>query len=130
MKRAEGVSRIVGYVDGNEHAIALNQSSGELLWSTRIGAAVLENQLMRLLSQRSPTIDGERAYFATASGELVCLASRDGRELWRKNYVADFGGIKGRWGYCDYADCPRRSSSMRLWPEQRWPNVAENYRSG
>ena len=99
---AEGRILTVGYVDGNEYAIALNQSSGELLWSTRIGSAVLENPLMRLLSQRSPTIDGERAYFATASGELVCLASRDGRELWRKNYVADFGGIKGYWGYCDY----------------------------
>ncbi len=57
---------------------------------------------MRWLSQRSPTVDVERAYFVTASGDLVCLHNSDGRELWRKNYAADFGGRGGYWQFCDY----------------------------
>ena len=99
---AEGRLFTAGYVDESEQALALDQRTGHKLWNTRIGPAVKENPLMRWLTQRSPTIDGERVYFVTASSGLVCLASDDGRELWRKNYLADFGGKPGWFGYCDY----------------------------
>ena len=57
---------------------------------------------MRWLSQRSPTVDGQRVYVLTAIGELICLRTTDGDELWRKSYPKDFAGKKGRWGFCDY----------------------------
>lgn len=57
---------------------------------------------MRWLSQRTPTVDGERLYAFTAAGELICLESASGKERWRKDYIRDFAGKKGRWAYCDY----------------------------
>ena len=57
---------------------------------------------MRWLSQRTPTVDGDRIYVVTARGELACLATADGAEQWRKDYVKDFEGVAGHWGYCDY----------------------------
>jgi hypothetical protein len=57
---------------------------------------------MRWLSQRSPTVDGDRLYAVTAPGELVCLETATGREVWRKHYLTNFGGQKGLFGFCDY----------------------------
>jgi outer membrane protein assembly factor BamB/precorrin-6B methylase 2 len=92
----------LGYRDKKEFATALNEKDGKQLWTVAIGPAVPEASGMRWLSQRTPTVDGERAYFFTARGELVCLESATGKEFWRKDYVKDFGGKKGRFGYCDY----------------------------
>src|SRR5262249_34061424 len=64
--------------------------------------AVNENRVMRWLSQRTPTVDEDRLYAVTTRGDLICLQSADGKELWRKNYVQDFEGKNGVWGYCDY----------------------------
>jgi outer membrane protein assembly factor BamB/tRNA A58 N-methylase Trm61 len=88
--------------EDHEYVVALDEQSGEHLWTVRLGKSIPQSPLMRLLSQRCPTVDGERLYAFTALGELVCLRCRDGGELWRKNYVTDFGGKKGIWGYCDY----------------------------
>ena len=38
---------------------------------------------MRWLTQRTPTIDGDRIYAITAAGALVCLQMTDGAEVWR-----------------------------------------------
>jgi outer membrane protein assembly factor BamB/protein-L-isoaspartate O-methyltransferase len=46
-------------------------------------------------------VDEDRIYAVTARGELVCLKSTDGKELWRKNYPQDFEGKSGAWGFCD-----------------------------
>jgi outer membrane protein assembly factor BamB len=99
---ADGRICTVGYQKNSEYGIALDQTTGQLLWATRIGPAVKENPLMRWLSQRSPTMDKDRAYIVRANGELVCLNTITGAELWRKSYPQDFGDARPIWGYCDY----------------------------
>lgn len=99
---ADGRIYTVGYVEGGEYAIALDQRSGEKVWATRIGAAVQEHPLMRWLSQRSPTVDSGRVYVIRADGDLVCLQATDGVELWRKSYPNDFAAGRPIWGFCDY----------------------------
>jgi outer membrane protein assembly factor BamB len=47
-------------------------------------------------------VDGDRVYAVTGRGELVCAATADGTERWRKDYVKDFDGVRGPWGYCDF----------------------------
>lgn len=107
----EGVSSVavaggrvftLGYQERNEVASALDENNGKQLWSVAIGPAVAEHTGMRWLNQRTPTVDGERAYFFTARGELICLESATGKELWRKDYARDFGGQRGLYGYCDF----------------------------
>ncbi|MCH7689406.1 MAG: PQQ-binding-like beta-propeller repeat protein, partial [Planctomycetes bacterium] len=91
-----------GQHEQKEYVIALDEKTGKHLWTSPAGAAIRQSPLMRWLSQRTPTVDGERLFAFTAGGELICLQSKDGKELWRKNYVSDFGGSKGIFGYCDF----------------------------
>lgn len=99
---AEGRIYTLGYHDRNEYVIALKERTGERIWATRIGPAARENRLMRWLSQRTPTIDGEHIYVVTAKGELICLRTVDGKPLWQKSYSNDFGAKSPTWGFCDY----------------------------
>jgi outer membrane protein assembly factor BamB len=92
----------LGYLRAEERVVALDKGNGKEVWATRIGPAVKEQPSMRWLSQRTPTVDGDRLYAVTAGGELICLAVDDGKELWRKSYPQDFAGKRGQWGYCDY----------------------------
>jgi outer membrane protein assembly factor BamB len=92
----------LGYRDDNEYVITLEEHTGKKLWDAKLGPSVKENPVMRWLTQRTPTVDEDRLYAVTARGDLICLQSADGKELWRKNYVQDFEGKKGVWGYCDY----------------------------
>jgi outer membrane protein assembly factor BamB/precorrin-6B methylase 2 len=90
-----------GYQGEDERVTALDEATGKKLWDVRIGPAVKENPLMRWMCQRTPTVDDDRLYAFTARGELVCLRSADGKEVWRKDYSRDFEGQSGPWGYCD-----------------------------
>ncbi len=84
-----------------EYAVALDESTGERLWATQVGSAVRESPLMRWLSQRTPTIDGNRVYVFTNNGWLVCLEATTGLVKWRISYPDEFGRTIGSWGYCD-----------------------------
>ena len=99
---AEGKIFTFGYLGDHEFVVALEEKTGELCWATRTGSAIAESSLMRWLSQRTPTIDGPLLYLVTANGDLVCLTTAGGRELWRKSYTADFGAKRPTWGFCDY----------------------------
>ena len=47
----------------------------------------------------TPSIDGDRVYTLSHEGDLFCLAASNGKVLWRKNLLRDFGGSRQRWGY-------------------------------
>lgn len=50
----------------------------------------------------TPTFDGERVYAVSKDGKLLCCDAETGKELWRKDYVADFGGkMMSGWGYSE-----------------------------
>ena len=57
---------------------------------------------MRWYGQRTPTVDEERLYAIRSDGDLVCLRVKDGQELWRRNYLQDFGTTYPLFGVCDY----------------------------
>lgn len=84
-----------------EYAVAIDERTGQSLWHTEVGFAVPENRLMRWLSQRTPTVDGDRVYVFTNSGWLVCLSATDGWVKWRISYPHEFGAKQGYWGFCD-----------------------------
>ena len=99
---ADGRICTVGYQNNWEYGIALDQKTVDVIWATRIGPAVRENSLMRWVSQRSPTLDRDHAYIVRADGDLVCLNTANGAELWRKSYPKLFGDARPVWGHCDY----------------------------
>jgi outer membrane protein assembly factor BamB len=85
-----------------EYCTALSAEDGRQLWTVRVGPRVQEMASMRWLAQRTPTVDRERIYVVTVSGEWACLMAETGKELWRKHFQKDFQGSRGPWGFCDY----------------------------
>jgi outer membrane protein assembly factor BamB len=93
---------VLGYREQKEYLTALDERHGRRLWSQLLGPGVKERGSMRYLSQRTPTVDDDRVYAVTAHGTLICLETATGKERWRKDYVKDFDGTPGPWGYCDF----------------------------
>ena len=92
----------MGYIGESEYVTALDERIGKRIWAARIGEAVAERSPMRWLSQRTPTVDGDRLYVYTSRGQLICLSVPDGQEVWRRDYLQDFGTKSSGWGLCDY----------------------------
>lgn len=84
----------MGRRKGSEGLIALNAQDGQELWSAKVGLDGNDEP------SSTPTVDGDRVYALGSHGDLVC-ASVDGKELWRKSFLKDFGGSVPTWKYCE-----------------------------
>lgn len=85
----------------NEFVHALSVADGNEVWKTTIGK-VGPNQGPQYPGTRStPTVDGDELYALGSNGDLVCLNTGDGKELWRKDLRKDFGGKPGKWAYAE-----------------------------
>src|SRR6185369_14112283 len=96
--------RIFGmsYRGNDEYVWALEEATGKPAWSVRTAAA---NFQIGPQAHDGPgctaTIVGDRLYVLGVSGDLVCLQVSDGKLLWQKNLVRDFGGAVPQWGYAE-----------------------------
>lgn len=86
----------------NEFVQALSIKDGSRVWSTRIGNVGNPKQDPNFPAARStPTVMGDALYALGSDGDLVCLETASGKERWRKNLRADFGGKPGTWAYAE-----------------------------
>ena len=92
---------IMGGNDDKEWVLALDASrQGKQLWASPIGP--IRNEGGGHPGPRStPTIDGDRLYTLGIAGDLVCMDIKDGRIVWRRDLVKDFGGRIPQWGYAE-----------------------------
>jgi hypothetical protein len=107
MAVADGTTYTLGYRDDTEFLFALDAATGESRWVPPVGTVTnfrsgAFNSLMRGLSPRVPTVDGDRIYTITAEGELTCVGPVNGRSLWRKHYSNDYLSPPRFWGFYDY----------------------------
>jgi len=85
----------------DEYAQALDVKDGKQIWSTRLGK-VGPNQGPQYPGARStPTVEGDRLYLLGSDGDLVCLDTTSGNEIWHKNLRKDFDGKPGMWAYSE-----------------------------
>jgi outer membrane protein assembly factor BamB len=95
------------YVIGNrgmqsEFVQALSVADGKPVWSTRLGNVGNPDQQPPYPSARStPTVDGDVLYALSSDGDLVCVETAAGKEVWRKSLRQDFGGVPGKWAYAE-----------------------------
>jgi outer membrane protein assembly factor BamB len=86
------------YTLGNRGAdtylVALDQASGNPIWSAKVGKAGSNLGC-------TPTVDGDRVYAIGQEGDVVCAATESGAVRWRKNLQTDFGGACGGWSYTE-----------------------------
>jgi outer membrane protein assembly factor BamB len=83
--------------------VALNAADGRTVWSAKLGKAGPGGDGEPKFNgpRATPTLNGARLYAVSQYGQMVCLATADGKELWRKDYVNDFGGACPKWGYAE-----------------------------
>ena len=81
---------------GRQSAVAsLNRSNGQIVWSRAIGSS--SNNDRGSGPRGTPTIDGDRLYVLTESGDLACLRLADGTPLWQKNVLQEQRGRNIQW---------------------------------
>jgi outer membrane protein assembly factor BamB len=83
--------------------MALEFTTGAKLWSVKLGKSGAPGWGGFAGPRSSVAIDGDRLYALGQYGEFVCLQSKDGKEVWRKHLVNDFGGKLPEWGYSESA---------------------------
>jgi outer membrane protein assembly factor BamB len=74
--------------------IALNRADGKEVWSKGLGPAGSNDQGSG--PRGTPSVDGDRLYVLTESGDLACLKT-DGTAVWQRNILRDFGGSQLQW---------------------------------
>ncbi len=87
----------MGDLSDSSHVFALDQQTGKILWSAKVGKPGGNYAGTRC----TPTVDGELLYAIGQFGDLVCLETATGKERWRKNFPKDFGGRSGGWNYTE-----------------------------
>ena len=86
----------MGNLDGRECVLALDTADGRSIYTRPIGPVEYDGYSPG--TRATPTIDGDRLYTLGTSGKLVCMDRRNGKILWSKSFVADFGGKVLEWG--------------------------------
>jgi outer membrane protein assembly factor BamB len=90
-----------GHKDGKQWVTALDVGKqGKLIWQVDFGP-IRNEPANRPGSRPVPTIDGDRLYTTGIGGDIACMDVKDGRVVWQKDFVRDFGGILPMWGYAE-----------------------------
>jgi outer membrane protein assembly factor BamB len=91
----------MSYRGKDEGVWAVDEATGNELWWARIAAAK-KNFGYDEGPRCTPTVDGEFLYALGTDGDLACLRVNDGKLVWHKNLVSDFGGrMMSGWGYSE-----------------------------
>ncbi len=83
-------------LEGTERVLCFDATSGKLLWKHEYARPY---RISFAGGPRcTPTVDGDRVYALGAEGNLWCLSVTDGRVLWSKDFVEDYGAETPLWG--------------------------------
>lgn len=89
--------------DATEETVyALNAKDGRKVWSAKLGKVGHPEQNPSYPGARTtPTVEGKHLFALGSDGDLVCLETATGKEVWRKHLRTDFGGKYGEWAYSE-----------------------------
>jgi outer membrane protein assembly factor BamB len=89
--------------EGSEESVlALSAKDGSRLWAAKLGKVGHPDQNPNYPGARStPTVEGKYLFALGSDGDLVCLETASGREVWRRHLRNDFGGRYGEWAYAE-----------------------------
>lgn len=89
----------MGFQGDVDYVMAIDAATQKVLWSTPTGKVYREEHGDG--SRCTPTVDGALVYALSGVGDLVCLDTATGKELWRKNMSQDFGARMPHWGWAE-----------------------------
>ena len=80
----------------SQFLIAFDLKTQKRLWATRVGRPHGDG------SRCTPTVNDGLVYAVGTDGDLLCVEAATGKEVWRKNFQADFGGkMMSGWRYSE-----------------------------
>lgn len=94
---ADGMIYTAGNVSGKTVVTALDLE-GQQLWQVPCGQAWTKNFPG---ARGTPTVDGDRVYYETPLGDLVCLNSKTGAKIWATNILDRFGAENITWALAE-----------------------------
>jgi outer membrane protein assembly factor BamB len=87
-----------GAADGSDFAFALDTRTGQLKWKQILGAEFVMDRGNG--PRGSVTVDGDKLYIVRGGGQIHCLSTADGKNIWHKDFRKDFGGnIMSQWDW-------------------------------
>ena len=97
---AAGRIYVMGEDKRSSYVRALDEQTGKIAWSAKVGN--VGGGAGYPGPRATPTVDGERVYAIGQFGDLVCVETKEGKEIWRKNLEKDFNGkMMSGWGYSE-----------------------------
>ena len=91
----------IGENSQSSYVIALDVADGKQVWTAKIGKPGAPGIPAFDGPRSTPTVEGDLLLALGQWGELVCLETGTGKELWRKDYSKDFGGKRPTWGFSE-----------------------------
>lgn len=95
---ANGRIFTMGDLRAGQHVFALEEATGKILWSTRIGGRHDDEYGG---PRATPTLDGDLLYTMDTDGDLVCLETATGKERWRKSLTRDYRAQTPGWMFAE-----------------------------
>jgi len=84
-------------IKGVERVLAFDDVTGKKLWKHEYPC---DYRVSYATGPRcTPSVDGDRVYTLGTMGDLLCLSVADGKVLWSKNFMTDFGAEVPVWGF-------------------------------
>src|SRR5688572_18690216 len=86
---------------GSEETVwALSEKDGKEIWAVRIAPAYATSwHQSKEGPSATPTVDGDKLYVMGLAGNVACLQVADGKLVWERHLMADFGGRMQMWSY-------------------------------
>lgn len=79
---------------------ALSEKDGKEIWAVRISPAFTTSwPQSKEGPSATPTVDADRLYVMGLAGNVACLQVSDGKLVWERSLMADFGGKMPMWSY-------------------------------
>ena len=97
---SKGVVYIQTTKGNDEFTVALQETTGQEIWSTKIGNVGKNEGPQYPGTRATPTVDGDHLDSLASNGELNCLTTK-GAVVWHTNLKAAFGGQVGMWAYTE-----------------------------
>src|SRR5436190_17760738 len=84
----------------DEMVWALSEKDGKEVWAVKIAPAQPQNwPQSKEGPSATPTVDGDRLYVIGLAGNVACLQATDGKVVWQRSLVTDFGGSSPMWSF-------------------------------
>jgi len=93
------LSERIDSTTGSEFVVSYDALTGKELWKTEVDSIFIDIDGWGNGPRSTPTIDENYIYSLSAYGKLTAISKKDGKIIWKKDFVTEFGATVPRWGF-------------------------------